>query len=156
IFLFVLILSIFFFFQAEDGIRDFHVTGVQTCALPIWTLKDEIARAQFFAHNATTKIVPILIESLNLKYLAEKARSFKFGQWKEIEEFYRINKGNIRDAVYAAAEAATAVAAARAAARAAAAAAEAAADTAAYSAARVAADAVCAATDYAANRAAAE
>src|SRR5690606_40860340 len=23
------------FFQAEDGIRDFHVTGVQTCALPI-------------------------------------------------------------------------------------------------------------------------
>src|SRR6266511_5915121 len=25
----------FFFFQAEDGIRDFHVTGVQTCALPI-------------------------------------------------------------------------------------------------------------------------
>src|SRR5690606_39723057 len=25
----------FFFFQAEDGIRVFHVTGVQTCALPI-------------------------------------------------------------------------------------------------------------------------
>src|SRR5690606_360897 len=25
----------FFFFQAEDGIRYFHVTGVQTCALPI-------------------------------------------------------------------------------------------------------------------------
>src|SRR6266511_3822485 len=28
-------LVFFFFFQAEDGIRDFHVTGVQTCALPI-------------------------------------------------------------------------------------------------------------------------
>src|SRR5437870_13037816 len=27
----------FFFFQAEDGIRDGHVTGVQTCALPIFT-----------------------------------------------------------------------------------------------------------------------
>src|SRR5689334_23450948 len=27
--------SIFFFFQAEDGIRDGTVTGVQTCALPI-------------------------------------------------------------------------------------------------------------------------
>src|SRR5256885_12052363 len=25
-----------FFFQAEDGIRDYKVTGVQTCALPIW------------------------------------------------------------------------------------------------------------------------
>src|SRR3712207_1231310 len=27
----------FFFFQAEDGIRDIGVTGVQTCALPIFT-----------------------------------------------------------------------------------------------------------------------
>src|SRR5690349_23913664 len=26
---------LFFFFQAEDGIRDLYVTGVQTCALPI-------------------------------------------------------------------------------------------------------------------------
>src|SRR3712207_8506942 len=26
------------FFQAEDGIRDIGVTGVQTCALPIWTV----------------------------------------------------------------------------------------------------------------------
>src|SRR5256886_6533704 len=30
-----MILIIFFFFQAEDGIRDLTVTGVQTCALPI-------------------------------------------------------------------------------------------------------------------------
>src|SRR5690606_39967705 len=30
-----LIGALHFFFQAEDGIRDFHVTGVQTCALPI-------------------------------------------------------------------------------------------------------------------------
>src|SRR5699024_12015823 len=28
---------VFFFFQAEDGIRDRNVTGVQTCALPIFT-----------------------------------------------------------------------------------------------------------------------
>src|SRR5436305_14246884 len=28
--------SFFFFFQAEDGIRDADVTGVQTCALPIF------------------------------------------------------------------------------------------------------------------------
>src|SRR5256885_16477369 len=27
-----------FFFQAEDGIRDYKVTGVQTCALPIFQL----------------------------------------------------------------------------------------------------------------------
>src|SRR2546430_8080011 len=29
------LISLFFFFQAEDGIRDLTVTGVQTCALPI-------------------------------------------------------------------------------------------------------------------------
>ena len=29
----------FFFFQAEDGIRDRNVTGVQTCALPIYKRK---------------------------------------------------------------------------------------------------------------------
>src|SRR6266496_5222645 len=28
-------MALFFFFQAEDGIRDLYVTGVQTCALPI-------------------------------------------------------------------------------------------------------------------------
>src|SRR5690606_41098127 len=31
----IILFTSFFFFQAEDGIRDFHVTGVQTCALPI-------------------------------------------------------------------------------------------------------------------------
>src|SRR6266404_7259825 len=30
-------INVFFFFQAEDGIRDKLVTGVQTCALPIFT-----------------------------------------------------------------------------------------------------------------------
>src|ERR1039457_4195643 len=29
---------VFFFFQAEDGIRDYKVTGVQTCALPIYAI----------------------------------------------------------------------------------------------------------------------
>src|SRR3989449_6965451 len=31
----MIVLCFFFFFQAEDGIRDVAVTGVQTCALPI-------------------------------------------------------------------------------------------------------------------------
>src|SRR5256885_7736531 len=31
-----MIVAFFFFFQAEDGIRDYKVTGVQTCALPIF------------------------------------------------------------------------------------------------------------------------
>src|SRR6266511_4293424 len=36
----------FFFFQAEDGIRYFHVTGVQTCALPISPVSSRVSRAQ--------------------------------------------------------------------------------------------------------------
>src|SRR5690606_40697553 len=36
---FIIYLDGFFFFQAEVGIRDFRVTGVQTCALPIYSLQ---------------------------------------------------------------------------------------------------------------------
>src|SRR5690606_1130355 len=48
------------FFQAEDGIRDFHVTGVQTCALPICKLilvakvQDEAGHGQYLYHAAET------------------------------------------------------------------------------------------------------
>src|SRR5256886_3290338 len=34
---------LYFFFQAEDGIRDLTVTGVQTCALPIFTTEPIIS-----------------------------------------------------------------------------------------------------------------
>src|SRR3712207_8575116 len=37
---------LYFFFQAEDGIRDIGVTGVQTCALPIWLQLVEHARLE--------------------------------------------------------------------------------------------------------------
>src|SRR2546429_5376725 len=42
--------DICFFFQAEDGIRDVAVTGVQTCALPIWP---HCWRARARARNST-------------------------------------------------------------------------------------------------------
>src|SRR2546430_10075062 len=46
-------LVVFFFFQAEDGIRDLTVTGVQTCALPIFAqvyrlLESKLARRILF------------------------------------------------------------------------------------------------------------
>src|SRR5690606_39695504 len=44
--------SILFFFQAEDGIRAFHVTGVQTCALPISRLA--VVAAIFHMMNHAT------------------------------------------------------------------------------------------------------
>jgi len=51
---------LFFFFQAEDGIRDLIVTGVQTCALPIYEIKENILK--------------ILSEEINADF---KALSFK-------------------------------------------------------------------------------
>src|SRR5256885_13066123 len=41
----------FFFFQAEDGIRDYKVTGVQTCALPIFDLLLGYTGIVSFAHT---------------------------------------------------------------------------------------------------------
>src|SRR5256885_16538020 len=44
----------FFFFQAEDGIRDYKVTGVQTCALPIF--KSEFGALDIFVNNARPEV----------------------------------------------------------------------------------------------------
>src|SRR2546427_6627886 len=41
----------FFFFQAEDGIRDLTVTGVQTCALPIFHKKYSLCRCSFLVRK---------------------------------------------------------------------------------------------------------
>src|SRR5437763_17085438 len=54
---------VFFFFQAEDGIRDTSVTGVQTCALPIYPARRmprvhrgaSYGHAAFFARDARHK-----------------------------------------------------------------------------------------------------
>src|SRR5256885_5497138 len=51
---------IFFFFQAEDGIRDYKVTGVQTCALPICegeTRETAMAKAKKKAAKGARKTV---------------------------------------------------------------------------------------------------
>src|SRR5438132_13252121 len=55
----LLSLSIFFFFQAEDGIRYHCVTGVQTCALPI-CLRDSLrsARAERSESRRRTRPAP--------------------------------------------------------------------------------------------------
>src|SRR2546430_8673696 len=45
--------GVFFFFQAEDGIRDLTVTGVQTCALPIYRAEEEKLNLYLCGHYAT-------------------------------------------------------------------------------------------------------
>src|SRR5712675_1043826 len=51
---------VFFFFQAEDGIRDVAVTGVQTCALPISDLRAaaQLLRGQKIARGVQLLVVP--------------------------------------------------------------------------------------------------
>src|SRR3712207_3153877 len=70
-------LVIFFFFQAEDGIRDIGVTGVQTCALPIFTnpLDAMVWALQKFSGLAPNKIVGMagVLDSARFRhFLAEE------------------------------------------------------------------------------------
>src|SRR2546428_8442436 len=53
-------ITVFFFFQAEDGIRDLIVTGVQTCALPI----SPDRRPQVWQVEATEHPVPVSVVAL--------------------------------------------------------------------------------------------
>src|SRR3712207_7879900 len=69
-------LDFFFFFQAEDGIRDIGVTGVQTCALPILEEEEEEGGQEEFRMDAETGTerhgVRIHVDSPN-------------GVWKNVE-----------------------------------------------------------------------
>src|SRR5690606_40639673 len=59
-------------FQAEDGIRDFHVTGVQTCALPICCKGASISTFQPPLGAMFSLFCPILAQcrnSLEMSYL---------------------------------------------------------------------------------------
>src|SRR5207237_4504630 len=47
----------FFFFQAEDGIRDSSVTGVQTCALPICTRSPPASRRNAARDRSTSLVL---------------------------------------------------------------------------------------------------
>src|SRR5690606_39863256 len=54
-----------FFFQAEDGIRDFHVTGVQTCALPISDVMSPGAIANTYSGDSAR---PVICKSRNVPF----------------------------------------------------------------------------------------
>src|SRR3712207_9469657 len=67
-----------FFFQAEDGIRDIGVTGVQTCALPILLIFDVIVvpRMLTVLERATMVCAPILaIEDRAARFNGGEPRS---------------------------------------------------------------------------------
>src|SRR5256885_5067839 len=59
----------FFFFQAEDGIRDYKVTGVQTCALPIFGHVGAVAAGCLASLGH--RIVGVDIDAAKVRALAE-------------------------------------------------------------------------------------
>src|SRR2546429_7262561 len=105
---------VFFFFQAEDGIRDVAVTGVQTCALPISrdlasadpaVLEQEIHSTGFFRNKTKSIIgmaqallerhggeVPDTMEALvQLPGVGRKTANVVLGTW------FRKNEGIVVD-----------------------------------------------------------
>src|SRR3712207_7040666 len=80
---------LFFFFQAEDGIRDIGVTGVQTCALPIWW-----ARGARRARRRAPRRAPRRACDLRWGFQAlpsrlssrPRARGFSVGDWVLLRE----------------------------------------------------------------------
>src|SRR5256884_3315652 len=65
-------LVFFFFFQAEDGIRDVAVTGVQTCALPIST--PGLPAACCLPCSSAATAMPALSSSMSLNSSAARER----------------------------------------------------------------------------------
>src|SRR5260370_5275094 len=72
---------LFFFFQAEDGIRDSSVTGVQTCALPIYSLFMRRGRVLLIAAVATS-VIGVLSCG---REPTDPARSDITGLWKSFD-----------------------------------------------------------------------
>jgi len=80
--------SFVFFFQAEDGIRDVAVTGVQTCALPIYPDTVQFCKQQYLdfalycieqrtSGYRRTKILPVPPEAIFCRFSKSKKIEMK-------------------------------------------------------------------------------
>src|SRR5690606_39339699 len=72
----------------EDGIRDFHVTGVQTCALPI-------LRAPLGSHPAHERIIEAMVKRYSITYVPSRAVALfdivGFGLLHPFEQMAQLN-----------------------------------------------------------------
>src|SRR5690606_39344768 len=78
-----------FFFQAEDGIRDFHVTGVQTCALPISSARQvrcyrSLRASRMASSSYGVTIRPLWVTCCHLSQSSGAARTspFSVASWR--------------------------------------------------------------------------
>src|SRR5699024_11488479 len=73
---FIWIFLLFFFFQAEDGIRDRSVTGVQTCALPISNTASTCPGTRTLRHSWTSS--PAALNKKVLRSMPRTLRPYMF------------------------------------------------------------------------------
>src|SRR5690606_39851057 len=76
-----------FFFQAEDGIRDFHVTGVQTCALPIFVSLENLPRST---------VLELVTSDHWLRRTLERRPDIQKGTWKLLQTYTEISRSEER------------------------------------------------------------
>src|SRR5690606_39929991 len=94
------------FFQAEDGIRDFHVTGVQTCALPIWTSEVEHVLATQTLKQGRAKTMKIEVKGKAAPGITAKdivlaiiGKTGSAGGTGHVVEFCEIGRASCRERV---------------------------------------------------------
>src|ERR1041384_332398 len=87
----LLVLVVFFFFQAEDGIRDKLVTGVQTCALPIWSSLNRPQKLRSLIHvakRAALSNTSLLVHSTRVKPEGRESASISIGNFASLRCVY--------------------------------------------------------------------
>src|SRR5690625_7247364 len=82
-----------FFFQAEDGIRDGHVTGVQTCALPISERQNALPTALSSGQRRRLLLAAAFVRPRTLLVLDEPEQRLDSG---------KIGRASCRESVYVA------------------------------------------------------
>src|SRR2546429_6606004 len=85
---------LYFFFQAEDGIRDVAVTGVQTCALPIYLhYVFDLWVQHWRTHRATGEVIVVRYADDMVLGFQHRAEAERFLQdWRERSEERRVGK----------------------------------------------------------------
>src|SRR5690625_5881190 len=73
----MLLFLVLFFFQAEDGIRDGHVTGVQTCALPILQVKELFERSAKAGYLDLQALIMFLVFEKDVLAMEDSAEKLK-------------------------------------------------------------------------------
>src|SRR5207248_7480352 len=89
----------FFFFQAEDGIRDRTVTGVQTCALPIWRTVMGLSRFEGRGSTRFNRAAGVLAEDNQRAANQRVAVRARKAERLFIKPFHEIGRASCRERV---------------------------------------------------------